>query len=1154
MFMLFVIPNYMAAKVPPEQVVYEENKGQWPVQALFKANLPAGSVFLEKNKLLFNSWRMQDVIVAHEEMQHATSLHEMDMALKKQIQCHAWSVYFEGAGNAVWYEGKNKESAYSNYFLGNDPQKWASHISRYAHVTGYGIYPNIRFKAYSEEQWFKYDFEVLPGGNPSHIKLRYEGAALALQKNGSLLINLRTGTMIEKQPVAWQLRETEKVPVKCKYTLQGQILGFDFPEGYDPKYPLIIDPTLVGATYSGSIMSTFGYCAAPDNQGNLISGGETFGTGYPATTGAYSTTFSGGVDIVISKYNSNASALIYATYIGGGGLEVPQSLLSSASGDLFILGATGSANYPVSAGAYDVSFNGQNDFVITQLDATGSTLIGSTFVGGSNFDCWGMIVESGDLSLNATGDVIVTGTTLSANFPVTSTAFQQTAGGNQDAVVFSLSPGLTTLNFSTFLGGSGDDIGSDNVIDPVTGDILVCGGTTSTNFPVQQALQPAFSGVRDGFITRLNSTGTTMLRSTYYGTSGNDICVFMDTDAGGNVYVCGNTFGAAGIPITTGVYSNPNSATFISKLDPMMQTIIYSTQIGTGNIFDVPQLTAFMINECENIYISGFFGATPVTANALYTSANSPGSSYIAMLTKDAVSLAHATFFGGDHIESGKCRFDQAGTIYHAACQNSATLFPVSANAYSIFNSTGSYDVCAFKISFPPAGVNAIASVIPAATGCAPYLAGLINNSNGTNYYWDFGDGSPVDTNTAPSHLYTQPGVYTITLIAEDSSSCIVRDTVTLTITVLQPPLVALGNDSLFCGNLTPQLLDAGNPGLTYLWSTGATTQTITVSLPGIYWVTADNGTCSHTDSVVFTQTATPAPLPDTAFCNGEQHLLNAGAGQTWLWSTGATTQSITIAASGNYSVIITSNTCIFHDTATIVFNPVPVVDLGNDTFFCTPQTLTLDAGNIGTSWLWNTGATTQQITVNGAGSYFVTVAALNCSASDTMLVTLAPQPELGPPQSICHIPQLTLSPGNYPPGTSFLWNNGSTTPSINVTEAGLYSVTVYYQNCILSDSVEITGIPGEGTLFIPNSFTPNGDGINDVFHVSANEISEFHITIFNRWGELVFESYALNEDWNGSFRNETVQQDTYVVIITYRTPCISNVFERKVAHINVIR
>jgi hypothetical protein len=699
-------------------VYYEENKNQWPAQVLYKAELKGGAVFIEQNKFTFATQHSADLQRVHELQHEAETNEEKQNVYNELIRCHAWSVNFEGAKQHPTFSGENVHSAYSNYFIGNNPGKWASNVKRFGSVFSPDIYNGIGLRTYSVNSWFKYDFIADAGADITQIKLRYDGVTPLLQNDGTLLLQLSTGAMHEQQPVAWQISNGLKIPVRCNYKLDGNLLSFDFPDGYNKALPLIIDPTLVGSTYSGSTITVFGNCAAPDNQGNLISGGQVFGIGYPVTPGAYSVTYSGIIDIAISKYNNNASALIYATFIGGNDVELPLSLLTSPGGDLFILGVTGSSNYPVTAGAYDMNYNGQNDYIISKLNSTGSVLMASTFFGGSNIDGW-LFVETGDLSVTTAGDVIVTGTTLSSNFPVTAGAFQQSLGGNQDAVLFSLSSGLTTLNFSTYLGGNGDEIGSDNAIDPVNGDIIVCGSTWSSNFPLQQAYQSSFSGIRDGFITRLNSTVSILIASTYYGTTGNDICVFAETDAGGNVYVCGNANGASGIPVTAGVYSNSNSATFISKFDPLLQTVMYSTQIGTGNIADTPMLTAFMINECENIFVSGFFGATPVTANALYNSSNSPGSSYIAVLAKDAVSLSHATFFGGDHTEPGKCRFDQAGTIYHATCQTSATLLPVSPGAYCSSNNTaGGYDVCAFKISFPPAGVTALASVLPSNNGC----------------------------------------------------------------------------------------------------------------------------------------------------------------------------------------------------------------------------------------------------------------------------------------------------------------------------------------------------------------------------------------------------------------------------------------------------
>ncbi|MGL5890370.1 MAG: PKD domain-containing protein, partial [Bacteroidia bacterium] len=556
------------------------------------------------------------------------------------------------------------------------------------------------------------------------------------------------------------------------------------------------------------------------------------------------------------------------------------------NGNLYILGFTISNDFPVSAGAFDATHNGLLDIFVSELNATGSILMASTYIGGSNDDAPQIFGNKGDISVNNSGDVFVVSTTQSTNFPVTAGCFQPVTGGGYDAVIFSLQPGLTNLNYSTYLGGSGDEKGEGFTLDATGTEVIVCGTTGSSDFPAQaSAFQPLYSGgTSDGFITHINAAGTAILASTFFGTTSGEGISFIDADASGNIYILGAAFGTLGAPITAGVYSNPGSSAFITKFDAQLQTMIFSTQIGSGNLLfpSVFSPTAFLIDECEYIHLAGFGDFGPTTANALYTAANSPGSLYIAVLAKDALALNHATLFSGDHIEGSLCRFDQAGTIYHAFCQG-VSPFPTPVWAFAPTGPFNSYDVCGAVISFPPSGVLAQAAVLPGDTGCAPFAVTFNNSSNGINYYWDFGDGSPLDTTASPSHTFLNPGTYTVTLIAEDSSSCIIRDTLTLSITVLATPQILLGNDTTFCSSVTPLLLNAGNPGLTYTWSTGATTQTITATVPGIYWVVADNGICNDTDSITIALINEPPAMTDTAFCQNQQLTLTTGAGQSWL-------------------------------------------------------------------------------------------------------------------------------------------------------------------------------------------------------------------------------------------------------------------------------
>ncbi|MDQ2180868.1 hypothetical protein M0051_19540, partial [Marinifilum sp. D714] len=259
----------------------------------------------------------------------------------------------------------------------------------------------------------------------------------------------------------------------------------------------------------------------------------------------------------------------------------------------------------------------------------------------------------------------------------------------------------------------------------------------------------------------------------------------------------------------------------------------------------------------------------------------------------------------------------------------------------------------------------------------------------------------------------------------------------------------------------------AGNPGSSYLWSNGATTQTITVNTSGNYSVVVtDANGCSATDDV--NVTVHPNPVVDLGLdqetCEGGSITLDAGnSGATYLWSNGATTQTITVSTSGNYSVVVTdANGCSATDDVNVTIHPNPVVDLGVDQETCEGGSITLDAGNAGSTYLWSNGATSQTIIVNTSGNYSVVVTDANgCSATDDVNVTVHPNPvvDLGLDQETCAGGAITLDAGN--PGSTYLWSNGETTQDITVSTSGSYSVVVTDANgCSATDDVNVTIYP----------------------------------------------------------------------------------------------
>ncbi|MGL5888770.1 MAG: kelch repeat-containing protein [Bacteroidia bacterium] len=270
-------------------------------------------------------------------------------------------------------------------------------------------------------------------------------------------------------------------------------------------------------------------------------------------------------------------------------------------------------------------------------------------------------------------------------------------------------------------------------------------------------------------------------------------------------------------------------------------------------------------------------------------------------------------------------------------------------------------------------------------------------------------------------------------------------------------------------------------------------------------------------------------------------------------------TASWTFTQPGTYTVTLIANSPLACnggvDTSvqTIVVFPNPVVDLGADTSYCTPQTVTFNAAQSGATYNWNTGDTTASITTSTTGLYVVLLTDSNgCIDTDSVIISILNNDVLSNSISLCGaVNGLILDAGAG--GTSYLWSTGETTQFITVTEPGIYSVTIITPACTIFDSVQVAGAPGEGALYIPNSFTPNGDGLNETFTASGTDITSFQMQIFNRWGELIFETSSQLVPWDGRVNDTLVQEDVYVVVIEYTSIC-SPALKRRYSHVSVIR
>lgn len=444
-----------------------ENKGQWASEARFKADLPGGAVFVTDHGFVYNYYNQEDINKA---TGHTKDGHEhIGTASDEIVHFHAYKVNFEGVLPGIKYEQTDKRANYNNYFLGNDPSKWAGHVGLFGKIVQKNIYNGIDVAIYSKGQSLKYDFIIAAGADPSQISLSFEGVTPRIDPSGNLIIKTSVNEIKEQAPYTYQVIEGKTIPVKCSYTLKGGKLSFAFPEGYDQQQPLIIDPVLVFATYSGGTQSSFySFSTTYDADGNLIAGSQAYGAGWPATPGAFQAAFSGVQDVAINKYNATGTNLIYSTYYGGINIELPHAMKVNDQNELVVVGSTNSTNLPVSTGAYDNSLGGATDMFVARFNSTGTALLGATYVGGNGlepqqftltafspiygggFNNLGAITSPQELAFDADGNIWVTANTNSADFPTETNPLFST-----NTIYESICPGDTYTFGTTILNTTG---------------------------------------------------------------------------------------------------------------------------------------------------------------------------------------------------------------------------------------------------------------------------------------------------------------------------------------------------------------------------------------------------------------------------------------------------------------------------------------------------------------------------------------------------------------------------------------------------------------------------------------------------------------------------------------------------------------------------
>ena len=678
------------------RIVFSENLGQWDSHILFRSQMHSASLFVEKNCFTF--------VVQHPEN---ANLQHPAVASTQRYRTHAYRMLFEG-GNTSYIEGTDKESGHENYFIGRDKSRWVSNVGIYESLLYHDLYKGIDMKVYAATEAMKYDFIVHPGSNPDAITIRYDGTNGLKLQNGNLLVKTSVIDIVELRPFAYQMDGEQQVEVEARYILKGDRVSFAIGN-YDTSKVLIIDPYLYFSTYTGSTADNWGTTGCYDSYKNTYTSGVVFGTGYPVSLGSYDGTYNGNCDIGIFKFNTTGSQRLYATYLGGSLADMPHSMFVNSFDELVIFGTTGSNDFPVTATAFDTSFNGGDslayegsntisfrygsDIFICRFSSDGSQLQASTYVGGTgndglnyrnSFNYATIMLGNDSLYFNygdgARGEIItddlnniyVGSTTSSTDFPVTANCLQPNCGGRQDGVVFKIDYNLSNMLWSTYLGGGKDDavysVDCDNEYN-----VVVCGGTNSLNFPTTSGgYDHSYNGgSADAFITKISYYGTSMMAGTYFGSSSYDQAYFVRCGKHNDIFVFGQTKATGSTLIHNANYNTPSSGQFLVRFKPDLDSVRWSTVFGTGDVATKgPNIspTAFAVDICNRIYLSGWGriflgrnlgsnsyqwytrGTTGLTVtNDAYQDTTDGQDFYIMSMDMDANALVYATFFGEIH-------------------------------------------------------------------------------------------------------------------------------------------------------------------------------------------------------------------------------------------------------------------------------------------------------------------------------------------------------------------------------------------------------------------------------------------------------------------------------------------------------------------------
>lgn len=707
-------------------LAFEQNRGQTNSAVKFLARASGYALFLTEQEAVMS---LEGSVLNSQQPSVAAqpgggSGHHRD--IRKDVLRLRWA----RENPAPRIEGLGRQTGKSNYLIGKDPAKWVKDAPEYSRVEYHGIYPGIDIAWYGNQVQLEFDIDMAAGADPSSLRLeitdeKNRPARVRIDADGELVVRTRAGEVRFRHPVAFQPvggsgKGQQFLAARYVIGNDGQV-GFRV-KGCDRAKPLVIDPVLVYSTYLGGTDYNYATGIAVDASGYTYITGYTSSVDFPVSGGVQGV-FSGGscdtevntapcFDAFVAKLNPQGTALVYSTYLGGTGDDEAVRVAVDSSGQAYVAGFTNSLDFPT-AGPLQGSNGGGAcgttaypapcyDAFVAKLNASGSNLVYSTYLGGTGDDF------STSITADSSGNAYVGGLTSAANFPVTYGALQTSYGGGPfDGFVAKINPTGSSLIYCTYLGGGREDHVNGIAIDS-SGDAYLTGQTNSANFPVKGVSQytaascgsalsnaPCF----ESFVSELNPTGTALVYSSYLGGTAASYGTDVALDSSGAAYATGWTT-SRDFPVTQGAYDmvwGGTNEAYVAKIAPGGGAIIYATYL--GDIYP-DQANAITVDGNGNAWVAGFtYGGKFPVASALQAASGGLYDAIVSEINPTGSALLFSTYLGGTGDDAANdIALDPSGNVYVAGDTFSID-FPVTPSALTTGYTGGSYDAWIAKIA-----------------------------------------------------------------------------------------------------------------------------------------------------------------------------------------------------------------------------------------------------------------------------------------------------------------------------------------------------------------------------------------------------------------------------------------------------------------------